>query len=59
MTSVSFWNKADWERIEEILVRFWDITRFWTEKERDIALHGCSHIYETKDGGLNSVQNSS
>lgn len=35
---------------------FWDKTRCWTEKGWDIALHGCTHVYETKDGGLNPVQ---
>ena len=77
-----FWNKANWERIENLLDRFsirplvgvipccqdpqlisygfdedfWDKTRYWTEKGWDIALHGCTHVYETKDGGLNPVQ---
>lgn len=34
---------------------FWERAERWQEKGWTLALHGYNHVYETKDGGLNPV----
>ena len=34
---------------------FWDRVHRWQEKDWTLALHGYTHVYETKDGGINPV----
>lgn len=34
---------------------FWELAKNWQDKGWIIALHGCTHVYETEDGGINPV----
>lgn len=34
---------------------FWDKVLDWIDKGWTIALHGCTHVYDSKDGGINQV----
>lgn len=34
---------------------FWGLVKSWQKKGWTIALHGCTHVYETEDGGINPV----
>lgn len=34
---------------------FWGLVNEWQKKDWAIALHGCNHVYETDDGGINPV----
>lgn len=40
-------------------LKFWDKVHKWTDKGWVIALHGYEHVYCTKDGGINPVNNRS
>lgn len=39
--------------------RFWNKALQWHEKGWSIALHGYTHVFETKDGGINPVNSRS
>lgn len=34
---------------------FWNLVKKWQSKDWTIALHGCTHVYETEEGGINPV----
>lgn len=38
---------------------FWDWMRAWAEKGWTPALHGCTHVFETNDAGINPVNDRS
>jgi len=38
---------------------FWNTVREWVNKGYDIAMHGFQHVFSTKDGGINPVNNRS
>lgn len=38
---------------------FWDKVHIWRDKGWEIALHGYNHVYSTKCGGINPVNNRS
>lgn len=38
-------------------LNFWDQVREWQDKGYSIGLHGYNHIFHTKDGGINPVNN--
>lgn len=38
---------------------FWSMVHRWKEKGWTIALHGCTHVYNTDEGGLNPVNHRS
>lgn len=38
---------------------FWNLMRSWKNKGWTPALHGCTHVFETNEGGLNPVNNRS
>lgn len=35
---------------------YWDRVKCWKDKGWELALHGCTHLYETAEGGINPVQ---
>lgn len=39
--------------------RFWNKAQEWQEKGWSIALHGYTHVFETKEGGINPVNSRS
>lgn len=39
--------------------RFWKKTKKWEKKGWVLGLHGCYHLYKTKNGGLNPIHNRS
>jgi predicted deacetylase len=45
-------NEDEKQRIDEYDLLFWDKVKKWQQKGWDIALHGYSHVYSTKNGGL-------
>lgn len=38
---------------------FWDLANRWKEKGWDIAMHGYNHVYSTKCGGINPINQKS
>ena len=38
-----------------VVEEFWELAKNWQTKGWTIALHGCTHVYETEDGGINPV----
>lgn len=34
---------------------FWDKVHIWNSKKWTLALHGCTHVYSSKSGGINPV----
>lgn len=38
---------------------FWELMCFWQKEGWIPAMHGCTHVFETKDGGINPVNKKS
>jgi hypothetical protein len=39
--------------------KFWDKVRKWEKKNWTIAMHGCTHVYLTRSGGVNPINDRS
>lgn len=48
-------NQDDNLKIDSFDYKFWDKVKEWEKKEWEIAFHGYNHVYISKSGGINPI----